>query len=144
MRTPSAKPGEVERAWFVVDASDYNLGRLATRVATVLRGKHKPIFTPHVDTGDFVVVINASKVNLTGGKLYQKHYHRYSGYPGGMRSIGAETVREEDPERMIQQAVRGMLPKNKLSRQIIKKLKVYPGAEHPHEAQQPQPFPEVL
>lgn len=144
MLTPSAKPGEVERAWYVVDASGYNLGRLATRVATVLRGKHKPTFTPHVDTGDFVIVINASDVKLTGGKASAKHYHRYSGHPGGLKSINAETVRAEDPERMIQQAVKGMLPKNKLSRQIIKKLKVYGGAEHPHTGQQPQPFPEVL
>lgn len=144
MRTPSAKPGEVDRSWYVVDASEYNLGRLATRIATVLRGKHKPMFTPHVDGGDYVIVLNASKVNLTGRKLQHKHYHRYSGYPGGLTSIDAETVRAEDPERMIQQAVKGMLPKNKLSRQIIKKLKVYPGDEHPHKGQQPQPFPEVL
>ena len=144
MRTPSAKPGEVDRSWYVVDASEYNLGRLATRIATVLRGKHKPMFTPHVDGGDYVIVLNASKVNLTGRKLQHKHYHRYSGFPGGLRSIDAETVRAEDPERMIQQAVKGMLPKNKLSRQIIKKLKVYPGDEHPHKGQQPQPFPEVL
>lgn len=144
MRTISAKPGEVEHDWYVIDASGYNLGRLATRVATVLRGKHKPTFTPHVDTGDFVIVINASEVNLTGRKLQHNHYHRYSGYPGGLKSIDAETVRAEDPERMIQQAVKGMLPKNKLSRQIIKKLKVYGGAEHPHAAQQPKPFPEVI
>lgn len=144
MLTPSAKAGDVQRDWYVVDASDYNLGRLATRIATVLRGKHKPMFTPHVDTGDFVVVLNADKVNLTGRKLTQKHYHRYSGHPGGLKSIDAGTVRENDPERMIQQAVKGMLPKNKLSRQIIKKLKVYAGSEHPHAAQQPKPFPEVI
>ncbi|MFK7930827.1 MAG: 50S ribosomal protein L13 [Myxococcota bacterium] len=144
MLTPSAKTGEVERAWYVVDASGYNLGRLATRVATILRGKHKPMFTPHVDMGDFVIVINASDVKLTGNKMSAKHYHRYSGHPGGLKSINAETVRAEDPERMIQQAVKGMLPKNKLSRHIIKKLKVYGGAEHPHTGQQPQPFPEVL
>ncbi len=144
MLTPSAKPGEVERDWFVIDASEFKLGRLATRVATVLRGKHKPTFTPHVDTGDFVIVINADKVQLTGRKLSQKHYHRYSGYPGGLTSVDAATVRAEDPERMIQQAVKGMLPKNKLSRQVLKKLKVYAGDEHPHAAQQPKPLPEVI
>jgi large subunit ribosomal protein L13 len=144
MLTPSAKPGEVERGWYVVDASGYNLGRLATRVATVLRGKHKVLFTPHVDTGDFVVVLNASSVGLTGNKPAHKHYHRYSGYPGGLKSVDAATVRSEDPERMIREAVKGMLPKNRLARQIIKKLKVYPGADHPHAAQNPQPLPEVL
>jgi large subunit ribosomal protein L13 len=143
MRTYSAKAGEVERSWYVVDASEFNLGRLATRVTTVLRGKHKPQFTPHVDVGDFVIVINASKVNLTGRKLSQKHYHRYSGYPGGLRSIDAATVRAEDPERMIVSAVKGMLPKNRLSRQVISKLKVYAGPEHPHAAQQPTALPEV-
>jgi len=144
MRTYSAKPGEVERSWFVVDASEHTLGRLATRIATVLRGKHKPTFTPHVDTGDFVIVINASQVNLTGAKLDRKHYHRYSGYPGGLHSLDAEAVREHDPDRMIRQAVRGMLPKNLLSRKLLGKLKVYAGAEHPHDAQKPQPFPNVL
>jgi len=143
MSTFSAKPGDTDRAWFVVDAADFQLGRLATRVATVLRGRHKPTFTPHVDTGDFVVVINASKVQLSGRKLDTKHYHRYSGYPGGLKSIDARSVREEDPERMIRQAVKGMLPKNRLSRQVIKKLKVYGGAEHPHAGQKPQPFPNV-
>ena len=141
MRTYSAKPGEVERKWFVIDAAEYELGRLASRVAQVLRGKHKAEFTPHVDTGDFVVVVNASRVRLTGRKLSQKHYHRYSGYPGGLHSIDARTVRESDPERMIRQAVRGMLPKNRLSRKVINKLKVYGGAEHPHKTQDPQPFP---
>ncbi len=144
MLTPSAKASEVERDWFVVDASQYNLGRLATRIAVILRGKHKPTFTPHVDTGDYVIVLNAEKVNLTGRKLAHKHYHRYSGYPGGLKSIDAATVRETDSERMIQQAVKGMLPKNKLSREVIKKLKVYAGEEHPHAAQQPKPLPEVI
>lgn len=143
MRTYSAKPGEIDQSWYVVDASDYNLGRLATRIATVLRGKHKPTFTPHVDTGDFVIVVNASAVQLTGSKLDQKHYHRYSGYPGGLRSVDARTVREHDSERMILQAVKGMLPKNRLSRQIIKKLKVYAGTDHPHASQKPQPLPNV-
>lgn len=144
MRTLSAKPGEIEPSWYVIDASEYNLGRLATRIATVLRGKHKAMFTPHVDTGDFVIVVNASKVELSGTKIDTKKYHRYSGYMGGLKSIVARTVRSEDPERMIQQAVKGMLPKNRLARQVIKKLKVYGGADHPHDAQQPQPFPSVL
>jgi len=144
MRTYSAKPGEIERCWYVVDASEFVLGRLATQVATVLRGKHKPTFTPHVDTGDFVIVVNASQVKLSGNKIDQKAYHRYTGFPGGIRSVGAREVRANDPERMIQQAVKGMLPKNKLSRAIIKKLKVYGGAEHPHVGQKPQPFAQAL
>ena len=139
--TFSAKPGETDRAWFVIDAADFELGRLATRVAHVLRGRHKVTYTPHVDTGDFVVVVNAGQVKLTGRKLDQKHYYRYSGYPGGLKSADARSVRANDSERMILQAVKGMLPKNRLSRQIIKKLKVYPGAEHPHAAQKPEPFP---
>jgi len=143
MRTYSAKPGEVERRWYVVDASEHNLGRLAARIAMVLRGKHKPEFTPHVDTGDYVIVLNARKVNLTGRKLDQKYYHRYSGHPGGLRSIDARTVRETDPERMIKQAVKGMLPKNRLSRQVLRKLKVYAGPEHPHTAQKPEPLPDA-
>lgn len=143
MRTYSAKPGEVSREWYVVDAAGMTLGRLATRVATVLRGKHKVQFTPHVDTGDFVVVVNANLINLTGRKVDQKFYHRYSGYPGGLTSLPARQVREEDPDRMVRQAVKGMLPKNRLSRQIIKKLKVYGGPDHPHTAQDPQPLPEV-
>ena len=142
-RTYSAKPGEVERHWYVVDAAGLELGRLATRIATVLRGKHKPQFTPHVDIGDFIVVLNASSVKLSGRKIDQKRYYRYSGYPGGLKSVGAREVRANDPERMIQQAVKGMLPKNKLSRQIIKKLKVYGGDQHPHTAQNPQPLPTV-
>jgi len=143
MRTYSAKPGEVDRHWYVVDASQHTLGRLAVTIADVLRGKHKPQFTPHVDTGDFVVVVNASQINLTGRKLDQKHYYRYSGYPGGLKALDARTVREEDPERMIVEAVKGMLPKNRLSRQLIKKLKVYASAEHPHGAQNPQPLPDL-
>ena len=141
MRTYSAKPGEITREWFVVDASEHTLGRLATTIATVLRGKHKATFTPHVDTGDFVIVVNASKINLTGRKLDLKQYHRHSGYPGGLRSIDARTVRENDSERMVVQAVKGMLPKNRLSRQVISKLKVYADGEHPHAAQQPKPLP---
>lgn len=144
MRTYSAKPGEVERRWYVVDASEHELGRLATRIATILRGKHKPQFTPHVDTGDFVIVVNASQVRLTGRKLVQKQYHSYSGYPGGLTSLDAQSVRQDDPERMLVHAVKGMLPKNRLSRQLLKKLKVYGGAEHPHAAQAPEPMPNVL
>jgi len=143
MQTYNVQSGEIDRSWYVVDASEYELGRLATRVATVLRGKHKPTFTPHVDNGDFVVVLNASKVKLTGRKATQKHYHRYSGYPGGLTSIDAQTVLDTDPERVIRQAVKGMLPKNRLSRQVIKKLKIYGGDEHPHSAQKPAPFPSV-
>lgn len=143
MQTYSAKPGEVAQSWFVVDASRETLGRLASRIATVLRGKHKAQFTPHVDVGDFVVVVNASQVNLTGEKLDRKFYHRYSGYPGGLRSADARTVRADDPERMIREAVKGMLPKNRLAREQIKKLKVYGGSEHPHAAQNPQPFPQI-
>jgi large subunit ribosomal protein L13 len=138
MRTYSAKPEEVTRKWFVVDASDQVLGRLASHVATILRGKHQPTFTPHVDTGDFVIVINASKVKLTGNKLTQKLYHRYSGYPGGFRSEEARHVLEKKPDFVIKKAVAGMLPKNVLGRQMITKLKVYGGAAHPHEAQRPQ------
>jgi large subunit ribosomal protein L13 len=141
MSTFTAKPGEIERNWYVVDASEHNLGRLTARIAMILRGKHKPTFTPHVDAGDFVVVVNASKVNLTGRKLAQKKYYKYSGHPGGLKSVDAGTVRENDPERMIQQAVRGMLPKNRLARQLIKKLKVYGGSDHPHAVQKPQPLP---
>jgi large subunit ribosomal protein L13 len=143
MRTYSAKPGEIDRNWYVVDASEFELGRLATRLAMVLRGKHKPTFTPHVDTGDFVVVVNASRVKLSGRKLDTKQYHAYSGYPGGLRSATAKDVRVDDPDRMIREAVKGMLPKNRLSRRLITKLKVYGGEEHPHTAQKPQPFPKV-
>jgi len=131
----------VDHNWFVIDAEDQVLGRLATRVATVLRGKHKTTFAPHVDTGDFVVVINASKVKLTGNKEAAKEYYRYSGYSGGLKIRTAAQVRENEPERMIIQAVKGMLPKNRLARQVISKLKVYGGAEHPHAGQKPEPFP---
>jgi large subunit ribosomal protein L13 len=141
MRTYTAKPGEIDASWYVVDAAGMTLGRLSTRIAMVLRGKHKPTFTPHVDTGDYVIVVNASQVALTGNKLDTKKYHRYSGYPGGLRSIVARTVRAQDPERMIREAVKGMLPKNRLARQVISKLKVYGGPEHPHAAQQPSPLP---
>ena len=137
MRTFSAKPHEVERSWVVVDAENQTLGRLATRIATVLRGKHKPIYTPHVDCGDYVVVVNADKVRVTGRKLEQKMYHRHSGYPGGLTSVTLRRQLETFPERVLEAAVRGMLPKNRLGRQMFKKLKVYAGPNHPHKAQQP-------
>jgi large subunit ribosomal protein L13 len=140
MKTYSAKPGEVKREWFVVDAENQVLGRLATRIATVLRGKHKSRFTPHVDTGDFVVVVNAEKVKLTGGKEEKKMYYRHSGHPGGFRAMSAKEMRAQKPEQIIRQAVWGMLPKNALSRRLITKLKIYPGPEHPHQAQQPKPL----
>lgn len=143
MGTFSAKPLEIERNWFVVDASEYQLGRLATRIAMVLRGKHKPTFTPHVDTGDFVVVTNASQIKLSGRKVDTKKYQHYTGYPGGLKTRSARDVRADDSERMVREAVAGMLPKNRLSRRLITKLKVYGGADHPHTAQNPQPFPKV-
>jgi large subunit ribosomal protein L13 len=137
MKTYVAKPEDFKRDWYVVDASDQVLGRLATQIAMRLRGKHKPIFTPHVDTGDFVVVVNADKVKLTGRKTDQKMYWRHSGYPGGIKGVSARRMLETKPEELIRQAVRGMLPKNRLGRKLLKKLKVYTGTEHPHQAQQP-------
>jgi large subunit ribosomal protein L13 len=140
VRTFSAKKEEIEREWFVVDAEGQTLGRLATRIATVLKGKHKPIYTPHLDCGDYVIVINADKVRVTGRKMDQKFYYRYSGYPGGLSQISLRDQLARFPERVVHAAVRGMLPKNKLGRQMIKKLKVYAGDEHPHQAQQPKPL----
>ncbi|MFF3664128.1 50S ribosomal protein L13 [Microtetraspora malaysiensis] len=140
MRTFSPKPNDVERQWYVIDATDVVLGRLASHVATLLRGKHKPIFAPHVDTGDFVIVINADKVALTGNKLEQKKAYRHSGYPGGLRSVTYGELMEKRPDRAVEKAVKGMLPKNALGRRMAKKLKVYAGSEHPHQAQQPVPF----
>ena len=140
MKTYSAKAGEVKREWFVVDADDRVLGRLATRIATVLRGKHKARFTPHVDAGDFVVVVNAEKVKLTGDKEEKKMYYRHSGHPGGFRAMPAKAMRAKKPEQMIRQAVWGMLPKNALSRHLLNKLKIYTGPDHPHQAQQPKPL----
>ncbi len=140
MKSFVAKEQDITRDWFVVDATDLVLGRLASQVASRLRGKHKAIFTPHVDTGDFIIVINADKVRLTGRKLDQKLYHRHSGYPGGLTSINARRLLEKHPERLVTFAVKGMLPKNHLGRKILKKLKVYAGPEHPHQAQQPQPL----
>ena len=137
MKTYDAKKGEVDRAWHVVDAESKVLGRLATRVADVLRGKHKPIFTPYVDAGDFVVVINAEKVHLTGSKMENKKYYRHSGYPGGLKVTTPAELLRKKPEAIIMNAVKGMLPKTKLGRQQLKKLKVYAGKDHPHQAQQP-------
>jgi len=137
MSTVSAKKEEVERKWFIVDAKNLVLGRMAAQVAAVLKGKHKPIYTPHVDTGDFVVVINAEKVQLTGNKAEDKVYYRHSGYPGGLKSITAGKLLKSKPEDVITFAVKGMLPKCPLGRDMIKKMKVYPGAEHPHAAQNP-------
>lgn len=140
MKTYVTKASEVEREWFVVDAEGETLGRLATRVARVLRGKHKPSYSPSVDVGDYVIVLNADKVHVTGRKLDQKIYYRHSGYVGNLKRIPLREALERHPERVFEHAVRGMLPKNRLGRKMIKKLKVYAGAEHPHEAQQPKPL----
>jgi large subunit ribosomal protein L13 len=140
VRTYSPKPGEVARTWHVIDAEDVVLGRLASNVATLLRGKHKPTFAPHVDTGDFVIIVNADKVVLTGNKREQSFAYRHSGYPGGLRKQSFGELLDTRPERLLEKVVRGMLPKNKLGRAQGKKLKVYAGAEHPHAAQQPKPF----
>lgn len=140
MRTFTEKQEEIEREWYVVDAKGQTLGRLASKIAPILKGKHKPTYTPHLDCGDFVVVVNAEKVRVTGRKLDQKFYHRHSGYPGGLSSISLRHQLERYPERVLQAAVRGMLPKNRLGRRMIKKLKVYAGDGHPHQAQQPTPL----
>ena len=140
MRTYSPKGSDITRQWHVIDASDVVLGRLASQVAVLLRGKHKPIFAPHVDTGDFVIVINADKVALSGNKLEQKRAYRHSGYPGGLRTVSYSTLMATHPERAVEKAVRGMLPKNTLGRKTLSKLKVYAGPNHPHSAQQPQPY----
>jgi large subunit ribosomal protein L13 len=140
IKTYTPKPEDIQREWFVIDAKDQNLGRLATQIAQLLRGKHKPIFAPHMDVGDFVIVINCEKIRVTGKKLDEKIYYRHSQYPGGLK---ARTLREQlnkFPDRVIQLAVKGMLPKNKLGRKTIKKLKIYTGENHPHEAQQPKVF----
>ncbi len=140
MSTTFAKAREIEREWYVVDAEGQVLGRLASRIAQVLRGKHKPAFTPFLDTGDHIIVVNAEKVVLTGKKEGQKLYFRHSGYPGGLKRKSAENVRAKHPERLIEEAVRGMLPKNRLGRAQFRKLKVYAGPDHPHQAQQPRPM----
>jgi large subunit ribosomal protein L13 len=135
-----AKKGDGQGTWYVVDAENKVLGRLASELAKILRGKSKPTFTPHVDTGDYVIVINADKVNLTGKKWKEKIYYSHSGYPGGIKSITAENLKAKRPEDLVRFAVKGMLPKNRLGRKLYKKLKVYAGSEHPHQAQQPQPI----
>jgi len=137
MKTYSARPGEVDRNWLLVDAEGQTLGRMATAIASRLRGKHKAEYTPHVDTGDFVVVINADKVRVTGRKATDKLYHSHSGYPGGLKSVSFEKLLAKSPERVVRLAVRGMMPRNRLSRAMLRKLKVYAGGEHPHAAQQP-------
>jgi large subunit ribosomal protein L13 len=136
--TVSAREQDIQRDWYVVDAQGQTLGRLATRVASVLRGKHKPIYTPHVDCGDYVVIVNAEKIHTTGQRLTQKKYYRHSGYPGGLKEVTLRDQLQKFPNRVLEQAVRGMLPKNRLGRQMFKKLKVYAGPDHPHQAQQPK------
>ena len=138
MKTVSMREQDVVRSWWIIDAQDKTLGRIATEVASRLRGKHKPEFTPHVDTGDYIVIVNAEKVRVTGNKEQGKMYWRHTGYPGGIRSTSVETMRAEHPERMLEIAVKGMLPKNPLGRAMFRKLKVYSGPDHPHIAQQPQ------
>jgi large subunit ribosomal protein L13 len=140
VRTYTPKPAEIERRWHVIDATDVVLGRLATQAATLLRGKHKAVYAAHVDTGDFVIIINADKVALTGNKREQKNAYRHSGYPGGLTSVRYSDLLADNPERAVEKAVRGMIPKNTLGRAQLSKLKVYSGSEHPHAAQQPQPF----
>ncbi|MCH7981575.1 MAG: 50S ribosomal protein L13 [Proteobacteria bacterium] len=140
MKTFSAKPAEVRRDWFIVDATGKTLGRLSTEIARRLRGKHKPEYTPHVDTGDYIVVVNAEKVRVTGNKLKDKMYHHHTGYIGNLKSVPLEKVLAETPERVIQRAVKGMLPRGPLGRQMYSKLKVFAGPEHPHTAQQPIPL----
>ena len=139
-RTYTPKAGEAQREWLVIDAEDVVLGRLAVQTDNLLRGKHKPIYAPHVDTGDFVIIVNAEKVALTGQKLEQKKAYRHSGYPGGLKSVTYSELLEKNPVRAVEKAVRGMLPKNSIGRQQLSKLKVYRGSEHPHAAQQPKPF----
>ena len=140
MKTFVTNPNKIEREWYVVDATGQTLGRLASQVAHVLRGKHKPIYSPSVDAGDHVVIVNAEKIHVTGRKLDQKIYYRYTGYPGGLKEITLRNLLQKHPTRVIEHAVRGMLPKNRLGRRMFKKLKVYAGPDHPHEAQQPSPF----
>lgn len=139
-KTFTPKPADISHEWFLVDATDQTLGRLASDVAHILRGKHKPTYAPHMDGGDFIVIINAEKVAVTGNKELQKRYFRHSGYPGGIRELSLAEMRTRFPERIIEAAVRGMVPKNKLGRQMLTKLKVYAGPDHPHAAQKPQPL----
>jgi large subunit ribosomal protein L13 len=138
VKTYAVKASDIDREWWLVDASDQTLGRLATRIATLLEGKHKPTYSPHLDTGDHVVVINAARVKVTGNKLLQKRYYRHSGYPGGLKEESLQTLLARKPALVIERAVKGMLPQNRLGRAMFKKLKVYGGPDHPHQAQQPQ------
>ncbi|MEV7612234.1 50S ribosomal protein L13 [Streptomyces sp. NPDC089799] len=140
MRTYSPKPGDISRQWLVIDAQDVVLGRLATQAAALLRGKHKPTYAPHMDMGDFVIIVNADKVHLSGNKREQKMAYRHSGYPGGLRAVRYNDLLQDNPEKAVEKAVKGMLPKNTLGRQMLSKLKVYSGDQHPHAAQQPVPF----
>jgi len=140
VKTYVTKPSEVEREWFVVDAEGKTLGRLASEIAKILRGKHKPNYSPSVDVGDYVIVINAEKIRVTGRKLDQKYYYRHSGYPGGLKAVRLRDMLARHPTRVIEHAVRGMLPKNRLGRRMFKKLKVYAGPDHPHKAQRPKPL----
>jgi large subunit ribosomal protein L13 len=140
VRTYSPKPGDVQRQWLIIDAQDVVLGRLASQAANLLRGKHKPVYAPHMDMGDFVIIINADKVHLSGNKKTQKLAYRHSGYPGGLRSVRYEDLLDKNPEKAVEKAIKGMIPKNSLGRQMISKLKVYSGDQHPHAAQRPVPF----
>ncbi|MFI0447582.1 50S ribosomal protein L13 [Actinomadura sp. 6N118] len=140
MRTYTPKPTDVQRQWYVIDATDVVLGRLASQVAQLLRGKHKPIYAPHLDTGDFVIIVNADKVALSGNKLEQKRAYRHSGYPGGLRSVAYADLMAKSPQKAVEKAIKGMLPKTTLGRQMFGKVKVYAGPEHPHQAQKPVPF----
>lgn len=140
MKTISMRAEDVQRSWYVIDANNQTLGRLATEVARRLRGKHKAEYTPHVDTGDYIVVVNADKVRVTGNKTTDKMYYRHSGYPGGIKSVNFQKLRETHPDRIIEKAVKGMMPRNPLGRAMLRKLKVYAGPEHPHSAQQPEPL----
>ena len=140
MKTISMRAEDVQRSWYVIDANNQTLGRLATEVARRLRGKHKAEYTPHVDTGDYIVVINADKVRVTGNKTTDKMYYRHSGYPGGIKSVSFQKLRDTHPDRIIEKAVKGMMPRNPLGRAMLRKLKVYAGSEHPHSAQQPEPL----
>lgn len=139
-KTYSPKPGDIERSWYVVDAADVPLGRLASEVAQILRGKHKPTYAPHMDGGDYVIVVNAAAVHVSGSKELEKIYYRHSGYPGGLRAETLSDMRQKHPERIVEVAVKGMLPKNRLGRQIAGKLKVYAGPDHPHQSQRPEPL----
>ncbi|HOD18351.1 MAG TPA: 50S ribosomal protein L13 [Candidatus Cloacimonadota bacterium] len=140
MKTKTPTPGEIKRAWYIVDAEGQPLGRMSSQIAAILRGKNKPYYVPNIDTGDYVIVINAAKVKVTGTKMLNKIYEEYSGYPGGLKQIPIADLLAKHPERIVQYAVRGMLPKNTLGKEMLKKLKVYAGAEHPHTAQKPEPL----